>query len=44
MIEEDAKLQDEEQLLMAKVKSLQKKKQDELEKVGKNLYSVAELN
>jgi hypothetical protein len=41
LIEENIKLQDEEQQLMHKVKKLQKQRRDELSQ-GKNLYSVAE--
>lgn len=41
LIEENIKLQDEEQQLMHKVKKLQKQRRDELLQ-GKNLYSVAE--
>jgi hypothetical protein len=41
LIEENIKLQNEEQELMQKVKKLQKQRRDELTQ-GKNLYSVAE--
>jgi hypothetical protein len=41
MVEDDIKLQEEERILMMKVKKLQAKRRDELQE-GKNLYSVAE--
>jgi len=41
LIEENIRLESEEQQLMQNVKKLQKKRRDELAQ-GKNLYSVAE--
>jgi hypothetical protein len=41
LIEENIKLQEEEEQLMQKVRKLQKKRKEELSQ-GKNLYSLAE--